>query len=88
MAHMAREILVESPAREKTEPNCAPGPPFADKRTNLKRVQNQQERILRTDTGLEPSANERKFYALNVGNVLVIDDETGERSELIKITTN
>ena len=39
-------------------------------------------------SGLEPSANERKFYAPNVGNVLVIDDETGERSELIKITTN
>jgi hypothetical protein len=39
-------------------------------------------------SGLEPSANERKFYAPNVGNVLVIDDETGDRSELIKITTN
>ena len=29
-------------------------------------------------SGLEPSANERKFYAPNVGNVLVIDDETGD----------
>ena len=38
-------------------------------------------------SGLEPSANERKFYAPNVGNVLVIDDETGERSELIGIRT-
>jgi hypothetical protein len=39
-------------------------------------------------SGVEPSANERKFYAPNVGNVLTIDDETGDRSELIKITTN
>jgi len=39
-------------------------------------------------SGLEPSANERKFYAPNVGNVLVIDDETGDISELIEITTN
>ena len=38
-------------------------------------------------SGLEPSANERKFYAPGVGNVLTVDDETGERSELIKITT-
>jgi hypothetical protein len=36
----------------------------------------------------EPSASERKFYAPGVGNVLVIDDEAGETSELIKITTN
>jgi hypothetical protein len=38
-------------------------------------------------SGLEPAANERKFYVPNVGFVLVIDDETGDRSELIKITT-
>jgi hypothetical protein len=38
-------------------------------------------------SGLEPSANERKFYVPNVGNVLTIDDETGERSELVSITT-
>jgi len=39
-------------------------------------------------SGLEPSANERKFYAPNVGNVLGIDDETGEVSKLVEITTN
>jgi hypothetical protein len=38
-------------------------------------------------SGLEPSANERKFYVPNVGFVLVIDDETGDRSELVSITT-
>ncbi len=38
-------------------------------------------------SGLEPSANERKFYVPNVGNVLVIDDETGDRSELVSVTT-
>ena len=38
-------------------------------------------------SGLEPSANERKFYVPNVGNVLTIDDETGERSALVSVTT-
>jgi len=38
-------------------------------------------------SGLEPSANERKFYMPGVGNVLTIDDETGDRSELVRITT-
>jgi hypothetical protein len=37
-------------------------------------------------SGLEPSANERKFYVPTVGFVLVIDDETGDRSELKSIT--
>jgi hypothetical protein len=36
---------------------------------------------------LEPDALENKFYAPNVGNVLVIDVTAGERSELIQITT-
>jgi hypothetical protein len=44
--------------------------------------------VIREFSGLEPSANERKFYAPNVGNVLVIDDETGDVSALIAITTN
>jgi hypothetical protein len=39
-------------------------------------------------SGLEPSATERKFYVPNVGFVLVIDDETGDRSELVSITTH
>ena len=37
---------------------------------------------------LEPDALERKFYAVGVGNILVIDDETGERLELVRVTTN
>jgi hypothetical protein len=36
---------------------------------------------------IEPDALENKFYAPNVGNVLVIDVTAGERSDLIKITT-
>jgi hypothetical protein len=36
---------------------------------------------------LEPEALENKFYAPNVGNVLVVDLETNERSELIDIIT-
>ena len=38
-------------------------------------------------SGLEPAASEQKFYVPNVGFVLVIDDETGDRSELVSITT-
>jgi hypothetical protein len=39
-------------------------------------------------SGLEPSANERKYYVPNVGFVLSIDDEAGgERLELVSITT-
>jgi hypothetical protein len=34
---------------------------------------------------LEPEALENKFYASNVGNVLVVDVTAGERSELIDI---
>ena len=37
-------------------------------------------------SGLEPAASEQKFYVLNVGFVLAVDDETGERLELISIT--
>ena len=36
-------------------------------------------------SGLEPTANEGKFYVPNVGNLLAIDDETGNRSELVSI---
>ncbi len=34
---------------------------------------------------LEPDANEHKFYVAGVGNVLTIDEETGEREELTNI---
>ena len=30
---------------------------------------------------------ENKFYAPNVGNVLTIDLTTGERSDLVRVTT-
>jgi hypothetical protein len=36
---------------------------------------------------LEPDALENKFYAPTVGNVLVVDVATGERSELIDVIT-
>src|SRR4051794_10223232 len=36
---------------------------------------------------LEPDVVEKKFYAPNVGFVLETDPETGERSELVRITT-
>jgi hypothetical protein len=36
---------------------------------------------------LEPEALEHKFYASGIGNVLVIDEATGERAELVKVTT-
>jgi len=38
-------------------------------------------------TPLEPDAMEDKFYAPGVGNVLTVDLVTGERDELISITT-
>jgi hypothetical protein len=38
-------------------------------------------------TPLEPDLVEHKFYALDVGNVLTVDESTGERVELIGITT-
>ncbi len=38
-------------------------------------------------TPLEPDAREDKFYAPGVGNVLTVDLETGERDELVSITT-
>jgi hypothetical protein len=38
-------------------------------------------------TPLEPDALEDKFYASGVGNVLTVDEETGERDELIQIIT-
>lgn len=38
-------------------------------------------------TPLEPDAREDKFYAPGVGNVLTVDLETGERSELVSVTT-
>jgi hypothetical protein len=39
-------------------------------------------------SGLEPSASEQKFYVPNLGFVLSVDDETGERSELVGIRTH
>ena len=36
---------------------------------------------------LEPEALEHKFYASGIGNVLVIDEATGVRAELVKVTT-
>jgi len=41
----------------------------------------------RETTPLEPDLVEDKFYALGVGNVLAVDDNTGERTELIEIVT-
>jgi hypothetical protein len=38
-------------------------------------------------TPLEPDALENKYYAVGVGNVLVIDLVSGERLELISVTT-
>jgi len=38
-------------------------------------------------TPLEPDNLEHKFYAKNVGNILTVDETTGERVELIQITT-
>jgi hypothetical protein len=38
-------------------------------------------------TPLEPDALENKYYAPGVGNVLTVDLVTGERDELISITT-
>ena len=44
---------------------------------------------VRTDdtTPLEPGVLEQKFYAPNVGLVLEVDRETGERLKLLRITT-
>jgi hypothetical protein len=39
-------------------------------------------------TPLEPEANEHKFYAPGVGNILTVDTVTGARTELVRITTN
>ena len=41
----------------------------------------------RETTPLEPDALEDKYYALGVGNVLTVDHVTGERDELISITS-
>jgi hypothetical protein len=38
-------------------------------------------------TPLEPDLTENKFYAVNVGNVLTVDLTTGERVELVSVTT-
>ncbi|HEX4667743.1 MAG TPA: hypothetical protein VH207_14195 [Chthoniobacterales bacterium] len=38
-------------------------------------------------TPLEPDARENKYYAPGVGNVLTVDLVTGERNELVSITT-
>jgi len=39
-------------------------------------------------TPLEPDLLEYKYYALGVGNVLTVDAHTGERLELVQITSN
>jgi len=36
---------------------------------------------------LEPEALEHKFYATGIGNVLTVDETTGERLELVSVTT-
>ena len=36
---------------------------------------------------LEPDVTENKYYAAEVGNVLTVDLTSGERSELVQITT-
>ena len=36
---------------------------------------------------LEPEALEHKFYAMGIGNVLIVDETTGERLELVNVTT-
>jgi hypothetical protein len=41
----------------------------------------------RETTPLEPDLHEHKFYAMNVGNVLETDEDTGARTELIQIKT-
>jgi hypothetical protein len=38
-------------------------------------------------TPLEPDLREDKFYAPGVGNVLTVDEDTGERCELVQIIT-
>jgi hypothetical protein len=37
-------------------------------------------------SGLEPDANENKYYVSNVGDVLEVDLQTGDRTELVSIT--
>ena len=39
-------------------------------------------------TPLEPGVTEYKYYAAGVGMVLELDPESGERVELIQMTTN
>jgi hypothetical protein len=41
----------------------------------------------RETTPLEPDLVENKFYAPGVGNVLTVDATTGERSDLVSVTT-
>jgi hypothetical protein len=36
---------------------------------------------------LDPEELEHKFYAAGVGNVLTVDEITGERLELVSVTT-
>lgn len=38
-------------------------------------------------TPLEPDALEDKFYTPGVGNVLTVDEITGERDELVQVMT-
>ena len=41
--------------------------------------------VTREFTPLEPDLNERKYYALNVGFILEIDQQAGDRLELVAI---
>ena len=44
--------------------------------------------IVRESTPMEPDASEDKYYAAGVGLVLSVDRETGERLELVQVTTD
>ena len=42
-------------------------------------------KLLRTPTPLESDLHEAKWYAPGVGQILTLDLDTGEKSELIRI---
>ena len=42
--------------------------------------------VTREFLAIEPDVEELKFYAPGIGNILVVDPETGEREELIEVT--
>jgi len=60
----------------------------ADESVTLSNNVTYQHCLETTETSpIEPDALENKFYAPNVGNVLVVDVTAGEKSELVQITT-